>query len=237
MSIAKDFNKVLYDQINVHAAWLPVTNTFQLGDFGIISDGVFVRMGNIQSDFAVSFGSQPGPATKLDFKSDQVRTVRIVAGAEVAVWPGDEVEASLKIEFRREKSFYLKASLSVSEMGSSFAVAQALASKPRWNADKFKVISAVYTGVGCVILSSRESNATVEIGGKTGALKKLEIGSAELGVTFASKTGMGLEILGDSGVVGLRMFRMERGGQPRFEAVGAPLSSSVDWGADLVDDL
>jgi hypothetical protein len=238
MGIAKDFNKVIHKEIDVHAAWLPVTNTFKLGDFGMISDGVFVRMGSVESDFGVGFETQAGDGTRLDFKSDQVRSVRIVAGAEVAVWPGDYVGATLKIEFRREKSFYLKAALSVTEMASPFAVAQALSGKPGWDAGKFKVLSAVYTGKGCVILSSRASNASFEVAGKAGALKQLDVGSAEGALTVASKSGMGLEILGATGVVGLRMFRVERSGQPRYEAVEAPgLSQSTDWGADLEDDL
>ena len=238
MGIAKDFNKVIHKELEVHAAWLPVTNTFEVGDFGVISDGVFARMGGIESDFGVAFASQAGAAARLDFKSDQVRSIRIVAGAEVAVWPGDDVEASLKIEFGREKSFYLKAALTMEEMASPFAVAQALAGRPGWDAKKFKVISAVYTGKGCVVLSSRSSNASFEIGGKAGALKKLDVGSAEAGLAVASKKGMGLEVLGANGVIGLRMFRVERSGQPRYEAAEAPvLSSSTEWAADLEDDL
>jgi len=238
MGIAKDFNRVIHDQLDVHAAWLPVTNTFRLGDFGVISDGVFVRMGNVESDFGVAVDAQAGAPTKLDFKSDSVRTIRIVAGAEVAVWPGDDVDASLKIEFGKEKSFYLKApTLTVNEMASPFLVAQALATKPRFDAGKFKVLSALYSGEGCVILSSRAKNASVELNGKAGALKKLEVGSAEAGFSLGSKTGVGLEIVGAAGVVGLRMFRLHGGGEPRFEAAGPVISSSTEWGADLDDDL
>jgi hypothetical protein len=237
MGIAKDFNKVLHDQIRIHAAWLPVTNTFQLGDFGVISDGVFVRMGNIQSDFGVTFDSQAGTETKLDFKSDRVRVFRFAGNAEVPVFPGESVDASLKIEFGKEKSFYLKAALSVSQMASVFAAAQQLSDKPRWDTGKFKVISAVYTGRGCAILSSREGNASVEITGKADALKKLEMGSAEAGLSFSSRSGMGLEILGDNGVVGLQLFKVEKNGQPGFEAAREPFSTSADWAADLEDDL
>jgi hypothetical protein len=234
MGIAKDFDKVLFDQIRVHAAWLPVTNTFHLGDFGVISEGVFARMGNIADDFNVPFESQPGAPTKLDFKSDHVKVFRFAAGAEVSVWPGDEVEAKLKIEFGKERSFYLKATMNVVEMKSVFGAAQALASRPGWNAGKFKVVSAVYTGANCVVLSSKKGNASVEIGGKTGALKKLEVGAAEAGLSFSSKTGLGLEILGETGVVGLSLFKVEGGGQPRFEAVGEPSPFSLV--AETLDD-
>lgn len=241
MGIAKDFNKLLYDQIKVHAAWLPVTNTFQVGDFGVINEGVFVRMGNIGPDFNLVFGSQPGAATKLDFKSDRVRVVRFVGTAEVTVFPGDDVDASLKIEFAKERSYYLKAGLTVSEMKSVFAAAQQLAAKPGWDAGKYKVVSAVYTGTKCVILSSHKGSAVVEISGKAGALKRLELGAAEAGLSFSSKSGMGLEVLGETGVVGLSLFKVEKGGGPRFEAAGGEaspsFSSSSDWGPELEDDL
>lgn len=243
MGIAKDFNKVLHEQIRVHAAWLPVTNTFQVGDFGMISEGVFVPMGNIRQDFDVDFVTQTGNGMRLDFTSESVRVFRLVAGAQVSVFPGEDVDASLKIEFGRDKSFFLKAGLTVSEMESVFRAARDLGSRRGWDFGKFKVVSAVYTGTDCVILSSKTSNASVEISGRAGALKRLEIGEAEAGLTITSKSGLGLEIVGDSGVVGLRLFKVEKDGRAGLESArgarGAEggFSSSEDWGADLEDDL
>lgn len=236
MGIAKDFNNVLHDQLHVLAAWLPVTNTFQLGDFGVISDGVFVRMGNVASDFGVNFESQAGQPGKLDFKSESVRVFRFAANASVAAFPGEDVDGALKIEFGKERSFYLKAGLTVTEIKSVFKAAQDLASKPRWDAGKFKVVSAVYNGTNCAILSSKESNASVEISGKTGALKRLELGAADAGLTFTSKTKMGLELLGETGIVGLSLFRVEKSGGAKFEA-DQGFTSSADWGATPPDDV
>jgi hypothetical protein len=48
MGTARDFDDILKRELNIHAAWLPVTNTFRLGDYGIVSDGVLVPMGNIK---------------------------------------------------------------------------------------------------------------------------------------------------------------------------------------------
>jgi hypothetical protein len=51
---------------------------------------------------------------------------------------------------------------------------------------------------------------------------------------------LGLEILGQSGTVGLTLFKVEQDG-PRFEAVGAkerlPYSLSTEWGSELPDDV
>ncbi len=243
MGIAKDFNKVLHEQIRVHAAWLPVTNTFQVGDFGMISDGVFVPMGNIQQDFDVGFETQSGNGAKLDFTSESVRVFRLAAGAKVTVFPGEDVDASLKIEFGKDRSFFLKAGLTVSEMQGVFKAARDLGSRRGWDFGKFKVVSAVYTAADCVILSSKTSNASIEISGKAGALKRLEIGAAEAGLTISSKSGLGLEIIGETGVVGLRLFKVEKDGRAGLESargargVEEGFSSSEKWGADLEDDL
>jgi hypothetical protein len=240
MGLAKDFNKVLQDEIRIQAAWLPITNTFAVGDFGVISDGVFTRMGNITSDFNVAFTAKPGAGTNLNFTSKNVRVLRFEGGAAVNAFAGDAIDAKLRIEFGKERSFFLRAALTSSEMEGIFRAAQDLAAKPRWNAGKFKVVSAVYTGGNCTILSSRDSNAAVEISAKADALKKLDMGGAEAGLSFSSKSGMGLEILGQSGTVGLTLFKVEQDG-PKFEAVGAaeklPYSLSTEWSSELPDDL
>jgi hypothetical protein len=44
MGTARDFDILLKQELNIHAAWLPVTNTFRLGDYGMFSDGVLVKM-------------------------------------------------------------------------------------------------------------------------------------------------------------------------------------------------
>ena len=46
MGTARAFDRILKSELNIHAAWLPITNTFSVGDFGLISDGVFAKMGN-----------------------------------------------------------------------------------------------------------------------------------------------------------------------------------------------
>jgi len=234
MGLAKDFNELLQKEIRIQAAWLPITNTFQVGDFGVISDGVFNRMGNITSDFNVPFTVKPGAANNLNFTSQKVRVTKFQAGAEVSSFGAEDVDAKLRIEFGKDRSFFLRAALSSSEMEGIFKAAGDLANKPRFNPGKFKVVSAVYTGTNCTILSSRESNASVEIEAKAGALKKLDLGSAEAGLSFSSKSGMGLEILGESGTVGLVLFKVDKDG-PRFEALNYP--TSKDWALPIQDDL
>ena len=47
MSLARNAARVIRQQLRAHVAWLPLGNNFDLGDFGVFSGGVFVRLGNI----------------------------------------------------------------------------------------------------------------------------------------------------------------------------------------------
>jgi hypothetical protein len=239
MGIGKDFNKVLHDELAVHAAWLPVTNTFRVGDFGVIHDGLFVRQGNIGSDFGVAFSTATGPAVKLDFKSDRVREIGLDASGQVAPLPDQPVEAGLRIEFERAKSFYIKANLTADVMENVFSVARALAAVPSWNEDKFKVLSATYHGTGCVVLSSKAAGTVFEIKGKADALKNLGVAGAAAGFSFKSNSSLGLEIVGQNGVVGLAMFKVrKKSGDAEFLGDDdIDVSRSERWPADLEDDL
>lgn len=47
MGTPRTYNRLLNTQIKMFAAWLPVTNTFRLGDYGLMSGGVFHQIGHI----------------------------------------------------------------------------------------------------------------------------------------------------------------------------------------------
>jgi hypothetical protein len=173
MGTAARFNDILKNEINVFAAWLPVTNTFRLGDYGRMTDGVFTKVGNIQDDHGVIFNSAPGGEIKLDFTSKGTTMHRFKGGAEVNAFPAEPIEAKLAIEFGSESAFLLKANLGINEMQSIQAVANKLAKISEWS-NSYRVVSAVYSSKNCAIISSKASNAKIEISGKAAALKQFE---------------------------------------------------------------
>ena len=89
---AKAYSRVLHDQLTIHAAWMPIVNNFQIGDYGVMSDGVLVRMGHV-SDFGVSFTRKTSQSASLDFKSKGTRVIKFAAGAEVTALPSQPIEA------------------------------------------------------------------------------------------------------------------------------------------------
>ncbi|MBU2669651.1 hypothetical protein KOI35_39685 [Actinoplanes bogorensis] len=207
MGTARRFSKVLHSELDVHAAWMPVTNTFALGDYGVISDGVFVKMGNIK-EYGVSFTAGAGAPTRMRFRSDGTRVTRFVAGAEVPNIPQVDLEASIRIEFSTEDSFYIDAPvLTVESIEDVARVGAALRQAEGWRR-KYRVVHSTYTGQGCTIISSRKANSAFELSATADVLRLLELGQAHGGITLSGEEAAGLEVIGASGVVGLRLFKL-----------------------------
>jgi hypothetical protein len=221
------FSKVLHKEIDVHAAWMPVANNFQLGDYGVISDGVLVKMGNI-AEYGVSFAAAAAPPIRLKFRSDGTRVRRFAGGAEINAMPPADIDAKLVVEFDAADSFYLDAHLTAEAMENLAQVGRALHDAVGWKR-KYRVVHSTYTGQNCTILSSRSANSKVEISGKASALQQLELGHADAGLTVSDEDSVGLDVVGVTGVVGLRMFKL------RLLGGGTRILGPDDQGDDPVE--
>lgn len=208
MGVAAQFSSRLHKEVGAHAAWLPIANNFGLGDYGLVSDGLFQRMGNIR-EFGVDVDGVDTNSVKLDFKSEGTRLVSLVGDAEVDALPDSPIEASLKIEFSQNDSYYAKAAqASVQEIPNLREVAEKLAKADGWRR-KYRVVRATVTGQDCVIVTSKAANASFELKGKADALKQLGAATVGAGISVASEKDVGLSIVGDTGVVGLRLFKLK----------------------------
>lgn len=238
MGTARDFDDILKRELNIHAAWLPVTNTFKLGDYGIVSDGVLVTMGNIKDDFGVTFTQAPGPNAQLNFASKGTSMVKVAGGATVQQFPGSDVDAKLTVEFKRERSFLLKVKLTVSQMQGLNEVAGKLNKVPQWEG-RFRVVSALYIGTNCALISSKAAGSKIELSGKANALQQLDLGAASAEIQVTNSTEIGLEIVGKKGVIGLAMFKLGWFNPVRVLGVGEqmPIETVKDWPDSLPDDI
>jgi hypothetical protein len=238
MGPAHDFDVILKRELNIHAAWLPVTNTFRLGDYGLVSDGTLVAVGNIRDDFGVNFTQALGPDAQLDFASKGTSMVRVAGGATVQQFPGSDVEAKLKLEFERERSFLVKVKLTVSQMQGLNEVAAKLNTLPQWDS-RFRVVSALYTGTSCVLISSKAAGSKIELSGKANALQQLDLGATFAGVQVTTRSEIGLEIVGKKGVVGLSLFKLGWWNPLKLLGPGEemPIETLKDWPDTLPDDV
>lgn len=206
MSIPNEFNDIIAKQLNVQAAWLPVTNNFALGDYGVFSDGVFVKMGNIK-EYNITFDQKEAPEASIDFTSAETSVVQFAAGVQVDVIPAGAVDAKITLKFGKEGSFMVKApTITVVGIENVNQVARQLKAADGWKR-KWKVVHQTYKAIDAAIISTIAKNTDVTFSGDVKALKEFKFGS--LGLTVSTTKQLGLEIHGKAGVIGLGLFKLK----------------------------
>ncbi|MEJ7769436.1 MAG: hypothetical protein WKF89_16580 [Chitinophagaceae bacterium] len=218
----KQFNDIIQRRLNIFAAWLPISNTYQLGDYGIIADGVFAKMGNIK-ELGISFTSGQGPSASIDFTSDSTRVINIAAGAEVDVIPEGALNAKVTYKFEKERSFLVKSpSITVNTIENINEVGTKLIGKPKWQ-KRFKVVHESYLAKEAVIMSTIEAGTEITFSGNVKALQQLNIGNVS--VSFTSRNKLGFDLQGAEGIIGLGLFQLVKGG---FLGLGAQKVQVLD---------
>jgi hypothetical protein len=241
MGTASLFDDILKKKLNIHAAWLPITNTFEIGDYGLVSDGVLVKMGNIRT-FGVSWSAREGKPAQMDFASDDAHMTRFVGEGKVNALPDQDLDARFTIEFEKQCSFLIKARLISNEMQDLAAVADKLYAHQDWDSS-YRVVSAVHVGQQCTILSSNGANSKIELSGNANALRQFDLAGASAGIQVSNSQRMGLSLIGQTGVIGLSLFKVGwllggvyvLGRRPRTLA-GAQIKIEKEWGK-LDDDV
>ncbi|HMK24994.1 MAG TPA: hypothetical protein VK483_03120 [Chitinophagaceae bacterium] len=209
MGLPKDFNNIIESQLNIFAAWLPLTNIYELGDYGVIADGVFAKMGNIK-EFDVEFTPQTGNESKIDFTSASTSITNFSAGGKVDVIPEGSIDAKVTFKFEKGKSFLIKSpSINITAIGNINQVGEKLMVHPKWQR-KFKVVYQTYFAKEAAIMSTINAGTEITFSGDVKALQKLNVGNASLNFTSSHK--LGLDQQGKEGVIGLGLFQIVRGG-------------------------
>ncbi|WP_149274908.1 hypothetical protein [Pareuzebyella sediminis] len=209
--LARSYEKAVKKELGAHAAWLPVTNTLKVGDFGYFEGGVFRSVGNLRDKYSdIVLNIAPGPATKLKFTTEGTRVSKIGVGGKTTdsfAALGD-MEASLKYEFSNENSMVLQVDqVEVEQLQNIDEVAMALAAKSDWR-KKYKIVSATYTGQNCLIICARESDSDFTITASANILSEIEGGKAGGDFTTNSSKASTYDSIGESGVIAIRLFKL-----------------------------
>src|SRR4030095_9365239 len=188
MGVAQGFNNAIHTQLAAYAEWMPIVNTFKIGEFGIFKDGVFQSLGNIKDKYPeINFKTENGSPADIDFSSTGTKTFKLDAnGKTVASFASlGNAEATLKIVFEKEDSCVIKAKFTSEELKNIDDIASLLAKKKDWR-NKFSVVSRTYIGEKCVIVCSREAGTEVELKASADILQQVEAGKVQAGVDFKS---------------------------------------------------
>jgi hypothetical protein len=250
MSLARRYNILLKRSLQHYAAWSPVTDGFEAGDFGGFRRGVFVKLGNIR-EFGVDPAPQPGSSvTTFSFTSSGAVVSRTSGGVAVESFGDEDTEAKLFIEFQGENSLFIRTGeISVMEMPSVDAVAYRLRGTQDPNGRKWKsgwrVVRKVYRAENPTILASEERSASFQLKGKAGVLKQLELGNASADIAVESNQARALQIIGGAGPIALDLFKVRPSGragmvsfapgQQAEDAQPGEPELDDDWEDDLED--
>ncbi|MBL9102823.1 MAG: hypothetical protein JNL82_17885 [Myxococcales bacterium] len=207
MSIARATARILRKQLRAHVAWLPLTNNFSLGDYGVFSGGVFVRMGNVRA-LGVDFTSESRDGGPFAFRSEGTREVRLSGGVAVEQFAAGDADATLRVAFTADESLLIRThSLAVSEICELPPLAAALRRHPQWR-QRYRVIHRLWTAADGIFLSSRGTDASIDFTGSADALTALQSGKGDLAVQVGARTNVGLDLVGATGPLALGLFRV-----------------------------
>lgn len=230
MGLPNQFNDIIKKHLNVFAAWMPIVNQYKLGDYGLIADGVFAKLGNISDDFKVSITEGSGSAASIDFTSAGARLIKLAGGAEVDAIPAGEAKATVAIEFSQEKSFLVKSpEITVTTIDNVNEVAKKLMESGSWDG-KWKVVYQVYNALDPVIVSTIDAGTKLNFSGDATALGQMKLGSA--GVNLDTNKSLGLNINGKNGVIGLGLFRIKSnifGGKKKVAILGDEMEDEAQY--------
>jgi hypothetical protein len=209
-SLAANFNNAIHQQLRAYAAWIPIVNTYKIGDYGFFEGGVFQSIGNVKEKYPeINLKIDSGAPAEIDFTSSNVRTLKLDAsGNAVTSFAAlGNAEASLKFVFEGDNSNLIKAELTSEELKNVDEVASVLANKREWR-NKFSVVSKIYKGEHCVIICSREAGTEVQINATADVLKQIEGGKVQGGFDLKTNKNSVFKAIGESGVVALSLFKL-----------------------------
>lgn len=253
MDLASKYAKIIKSRLMHYAAWSPVTDPYEIGDYGAFRRGIFQKLGNIR-EFGVQPQTRPGTSSvSLDFTSSGSTMVRTAGGAKVDVFPQEAVEGTLEIDFQGDSSIFVRTGkLSMTELTGVDSVAGQLLRKRDPNGRKWKlgwrIIRKLYVATDPVILVSAERGASFSLSGRADALKAAEAGSGSADLSVSSNKSDSLQILGGTGPVAFDLFKVRVTGRANV-SFGTPGQESQDeepeldapdlddeWSDELEDD-
>ncbi|MBC7570215.1 MAG: toll/interleukin-1 receptor domain-containing protein [Spirosoma sp.] len=205
-SLVEQYEDIVQQGLNVHAAWIPIHNTFKLGDYGLFTDGVFQKLGNIKDDFGVSFFEIAGEGASLSFVSDKVTVVNNGKTADNVRL--DVFKDNATYKFLNAKSFLVHAPvINTFAIENIDQVAYQVKQLEGWK-NEFNVVYRVYTAQSPLIISTIQNGTEVTLSQEKSTLKKPNIKNVPTKYIVKSNKELGLSLTGNSGIIALEVFKL-----------------------------
>jgi hypothetical protein len=210
MGINTIYAEELHDNLGYLATWLPTANV-QVGDIGVISDGVFEKKGTLK-DLGIAFSSEVNPQTgEMEYASKDAVSIEVKGGGHAPVPAGAagavDAEASVVVSFNRADAVLFQAAgCKTTTLSNLMQVSNTildLYDAGDWPKDRVVVTDVVVSDSATVLISSG-SDAHIELSasGAVGA-GKASLANASLKFGGGRSSSIGTTIVGAKGTTAL----------------------------------
>jgi hypothetical protein len=200
MGLADRYCENIHNNIEpYYATWLP-TIPIKLGDYGKMDGKIFVRQGNIKTDFGIDFTFEADTdAGDYEYKSTGTNTIGTNASAD------GSVKASLTISFTNTNDVYFVSANCLADMMNNIpSVLEQLA--PQFKAKKMKgymIVSQVIKGGTSTVAVSSDKGSQLVLEASTPALPTPDIKNPQASFNVKSEKNIGFKVVAKAGLTPL----------------------------------
>jgi hypothetical protein len=206
MSIKIRYGGSFREQLKHFPVW-DVGSALSLGDYGIVSDNCFSKLGSL-SDFDVT--------PEVDGSTEAARYYEFTSKGTTVADPGVHAAAggtkgSLEVHFESAFSLFVRADQSrVVSMANVQRVATQLKQAVGWKRREFCWVSSVRVAKSLVLLMNTSASSSIRLQGDPGELVKLAAGqvSGSASASFKVTGDAGLRSFGGGGAVYVDLMRI-----------------------------
>ncbi|MDZ4800187.1 MAG: lipase family protein [Bryobacteraceae bacterium] len=213
MKLGSEYCKQLREALRRHANF-PPNRPVSLGDYGVIQDNVFERLGHIK-EFGLTVETLVGVG-ESDFQFQSQGSVDFELIAKGDIQPGGipAVKAGLALKFSREQaSFFAVAGCTVQSMGNIRQLEGSLIDllrDGRWEAD-FYVVTEVNLAAKTTLIISATRDSEVRLEASSPALETIEMGDASLNLGIKKSRNASFQIATKGGQIPMMQLSRLRG--------------------------
>lgn len=240
MSLASQYCKELRRELRRHANF-PPNRPIALGDYGVVRDHVFDRLGNV-ADLGIRFGVVDGAGqSSFQFKSQGSVDFELIAKGDVQPGGIPAVRAGLDLKFSREYAVFfaaagcsVKAIANIAELG---RVLIELLRQGRWESDYY-VVTEVNHASRTTAVASGQRGAEIRLEADSPALEQIQLADASLSLHVKRSKSMALEIVTEQAQIPLMQLSRIRGlfrdeFRPESVAMAGDAAASFAFSPDI----
>jgi hypothetical protein len=204
-SLASDYCDQMKSNFKILYAAFPPNEPLKLGDYGLLNDTVFVRIGNV-SDLQVDIGTPrefPDQKSNLDFSSEGSVEIDFHGKADTANPP---IKAGIDISFSSKHSVFFNAAgcvpTSIADQVALGSKIFALRDAGKWQ-DKFCVITSLMKAENTTIAVSSSSNSKISFDASSDKIANIDLTDASLSLSVTHIKDVSLKVTTSGGLTPL----------------------------------